>query len=326
VPETTMPRKTGGSARDSCLAPLRHLWAFLLAACGGGSSPASPAPAPPPPPPHVAQTVLVDEAHNNSHTLGTTLAPLGSALRADGYSTSRSTGVFQRSTLELGRVLLISNALHERNAGGDWSLPTPSAFTSSEIATVRDWVNDGGSLLLIADHMPFPGGAADMAAAFGITFSNGFAFDSTQISEPQACLQPEEIQIFRRSDGSLRDHPITNGRNAGERVDSVATFTGQAFETGSNAESLMVFGPDAVNLLPDVAWVFTGATPRMGVEGWSQGAMVEFGAGRVAFFGEAAMFTEQACGGGLPMGMNAPAAAQNRRLMLNVFRWLFGEL
>lgn len=51
------------------------------------------------------------------------------------------------------------------------------------------------------------------------------------------------------------------------------------------------------------------------------------GAGQhVAVFGVAAMFTEQICGTGLPMGMNAPAAAQNGRFLINLVRWLFGEL
>ena len=35
---------------------------------------------------------------------------------------------------------------------------------------VRDWVKGGGSLLLIADHMPFPGAAGTLASAFGVRF------------------------------------------------------------------------------------------------------------------------------------------------------------
>ncbi len=106
----------------------------------------------------------------------------------------------------------------------------------------------------------------------------------------------------------------------------MATFTGQAFEPDGVSESLMVFGPNAVSWQPQVAWEFPPETPKSGVEGWRQGAALEFGAGRVAFFGEAAMFTEQTCGAGLPMGMNAPAASQNRQLILNLFHWLFGNL
>ena len=47
--------------------------------------------------------------------------------------------------------------------------------------------------------------------------------------------------------------------------------------------------------------------------------------GRVAVFGEAAMFTAQLAGpNAAPMGMNAPIAGQNARFALHVMRWLAG--
>ena len=54
-----------------------------------------------------------------------------------------------------------------------------------------------------------------------------------------------------------------------------------------------------------------------------QGALVRHGRGRVAVFGEAAMFSAQLSGPEeRPMGMNHPSAAQNYRFALNVLRWL----
>ena len=44
----------------------------------------------------------------------------------------------------------------------------------------------------------------------------------------------------------------------------------------------------------------------------------------MAAFGEAAMFTEQTCGGGSPMGMNTPAG-QNRPFLINLLRWPGGK-
>ncbi len=73
-------------------------------------------------------------------------------------------------------VLVIASALNSANAN-QWSLPTTRRpFTTDEIAAVKTFVENGGSLLLIADHMPFSGAATDLAAAFGITFFSGFAF------------------------------------------------------------------------------------------------------------------------------------------------------
>ena len=49
------------------------------------------------------------------------------------------------------------------------------------------------------------------------------------------------------------------------------------------------------------------------------------GSGKVAVFGEAAMFTAQVGRGG-PMGMNDPEAQQNSQFVLNVLHWLTGSL
>jgi hypothetical protein len=68
---------------------------------------------------------------------------------------------------------------------------TVRTFAEAEIAVVEHWVSEGGSLLLIADHMPLAGHAESLAAAFGVRFHNGFAYDATK--SPQT--------TFRRSDG-----------------------------------------------------------------------------------------------------------------------------
>jgi hypothetical protein len=55
--------------------------------------------------------------------------------------------------------------------------------------------------------------------------------------------------------------------------------------------------------------------------------VMKVGKGRVAIFGEAAMFSAQLGGPQkLPMGMNAPVAKQNPQFLLNVMHWLSGLL
>jgi hypothetical protein len=44
---------------------------------------------------------------------------------------------------------------------------------------VRRFVERGGALLLIADHMPMAGAASDLGLAFGVHFENGFALGQT---------------------------------------------------------------------------------------------------------------------------------------------------
>ena len=120
-----------------------------------------------------------------------------------------------------------------KQSEADWApLPTLSAFTEAEVAAVEQWVRSGGSLLLIADHMPLAGHAEALAAAFGIRFQNGFAQDAKGNGQ----------MTFRRSDGSLPASVIADGRGTAERVDSVMTFTGQAFrlDPAVKAEPLLV--------------------------------------------------------------------------------------
>ena len=58
-----------------------------------------------------------------------------------------------------------------------------------------------------------------------------------------------------------------------------------------------------------------------------QGAVIPFGKGRVAAFGEAAMFSAQVSGPNrMPAGMNDPGAPQNAQFLLNVLHWLSGLL
>ena len=78
--------------------------------------------------------------------------------------------------------------------------------------------------------------------------------------------------------------------------------------------------------MPEVAWEFKPDTPMIPVEGWFQGATLLFGSGRVAVFGEAAMFSAQISNSGGKMGMNAPGAEQNSQFLLNVMHWLSGLL
>jgi hypothetical protein len=261
-------------------------------------------------------TVLIDEAHFNFHTADGRYLPFAGILRRDGYVVVPSGSEFTSQLLEAADVLVISNALAERNAE-DWTLPTPSAFDSEEIQAVLEWVAAGGSLLLIADHMPFPGAAHELAASFGLLFGNGFAIGPEQ---GRAAI------IFRRSDGSLADHPVTNGRGPRERVDSVATFMGQAFRVPARAAQLLTL-PTPTLLLPERAWQFSETTPRIRADRMAQGALLLHGRGRVAVFGEAAMFSAQIDGRNRsPMGMNAPVASQNPQFLLNLMHWLSGLL
>ncbi len=261
--------------------------------------------------------VGIDEAHHNYHRVDGRYRSFAEVLRADGYSVGASTSVFSVDALNTLDVLVISNALAEEKEE-EWSLPTPAAFTADEVEAAEAWIRRGGRLMLIADHMPMPGAAENLALAFGVVFHDGYAFnaDSTH------------TMVFSKESGQLADHVVTRDEGGGE-IPFVVTFTGQAFRILPEviAHPLFLLADDSYVLLPTRAWDFDQDAPRIPGAGLLQGALVEHGEGRVAFFGEAAAFSAQIQEwetGPIPFGMNAPEARHNARFLLNVMRWLSG--
>src|SRR5262249_31342624 len=180
-------------------------------------------------------------------------------------------------------------------------------------------VTQGGSLTMIVAHFRMPFMVAKLAEASGARFHNGYAVD------PQA---PPGPLLYKRADKSLADHPITRGRSEKERVDSVATFTGSAFQMDRGDPVLIFLGAEAFSYTPKAFGRPPDQdTPRVPIKGWLQGAVMQVGKGRVAIFGEAAMFSAQLAGPQkFPMGMNDPIAKQNPQFLLNVMHWLSGLL
>jgi len=256
--------------------------------------------------------VLIDEGHYNFHTRGDRYLPFALLLEKDGYRTEAYSGRFDSESLGRGSILVIANALNETNTQR-WFKPILPAFTPEEIEAIRQWVEKGGSLFLIADHMPMGGAAAGMAAVFGFGFTDGFAIDTLRAGP----------SLFCRADNTLADNVITNGSSAGERVDSIYSFTGQAFTIPDDASSILKFSDKYTLLLSDTAWVFDRSTRYQEIAGWSQVAFKQYGKGRVVAAGEAAMFTAQFVGPQQArVGINAPYAGCNYRLLLNMIHWL----
>jgi hypothetical protein len=251
--------------------------------------------------------ILVDEAHHNFHTIDNRFKPFSMLLQRDGYQVKGGHAQFSKATLDGVRILVISNALHESNTTS-WSLPNPSAFTEEEIAAVQTWVKNGGSLFLIADHMPFPGCNEKLAAAFGFKFYNGFAVDTTRQNGPD---------LFSIHNKRLAINPATAG------LDSIYSFTGQAFDIPSEAKALLMLDQNFKIWLPRVAWQFDTETTKIDANKKVQIATLEYGKGRVVVSGEAAMFTAQLAGvNNTKVGFNHPSATHNAEFLLRLMHWL----
>lgn len=252
--------------------------------------------------------VFFDEAHHNFHTTGGRYKPFADLVANDGYKVSPNGDPFTREDLAGAEVLVIANALGAEGMGQPGA--TNSAFTDAECDAVRDWVRDGGSLLLITDHAPFGSAAESLAGRFGVGMSKGYT------SDPANSEGGETWLVFNRTNTLLGDHPITAGRDESERVNRVQTFTGQSLKGPADSVAILKLGDSAFDEGDDGKPVKAA--------GRSQGLAFPFGKGRVVVLGEAAELSAQLIGSNR-IGMNVPGL-DNRQLALNVMHWLSGLL
>ena len=274
--------------------------------------------------PGTGPVVVVDEAHFNFNTINDRYRSFARVLEQDGYVVRPGKSTFSAANLRQTRILVIATALSERNRDQvNWSPPISSAFSTGEIQAVQAWVHRGGSLLLIADHLPFAGAAQKLAAAFGFEVINGYALDRRDIR--RATL--DRPFVFTRNDaatrdGTLVDHVITRGRYPSERVDRVTTFMGSAFRAKVPVSPLLVFGDFVSSYQTETFGKLSATTPSVPAAGLMQAAALHYGKGRVVFFAEAGLFAAQTQGR-LPVGINATG---NLQLLLNTMHWLEGIL
>lgn len=264
--------------------------------------------------------VCVDEAHNNFHTAGGRYQSFAGLLRTDGYVVKASAAKFTKDSLAECAVMTIANAIGDANAE-DWSYPHPSAFAKDELNALHTWIKEGGALLLIVDHAPMAGAAADLGSLLGAVMLDGYARGPGRSGPPD---------VFSRADETLKAHPIVAGRNEKEAISTIGTFTGHAFQASKDFQPLVVFGPGSQAMvvprqnfpeMPQAEW------PAFDIAGWWHGATRKLGKGRVVLLGEAAMCSAQLAGPEKwTMGMNHPSAAQNPQFCLNTVRWLTGVL
>lgn len=315
------------------------MWAAVLVcgSCAGGSArqmadPRFPIPVDRPAHTQARPRVVLDEAHENFHTVDGRYKPFAELLRSDGYDVVPGKDVFTQAGLSGARVLVIANA-----AGKDATdAASGPAFKDEECDAVRDWVRAGGRLLLVADHAPFGDAAASLAERFGVDMGRGFVFDRGH-SEPANATW----LVFAKDNGLLGDHSITRGRDASETVKRVVTFAGQSIGIPAGATALLTLGATAYEVrtrqdVPAAREAAAKGIPDQAlarpVGSRAQAISMEFGQGRLVVLGEAAFLSAQVVryeqNGNtveIKMGMNVPGN-DDRQFALNIMRWLSGAL
>jgi hypothetical protein len=261
--------------------------------------------------------VLFDEAHHNFHTADGRYGPFVRLITADGFRVTVNREPFSAESLAGHDVLVIASA---RGAplGSPGQADVP--FTDAEADAVRDWVRDGGSLLLITDHPPAATPSRPLAERFGITLVDAAPRDTLHFHESYSWL------VFSRRHGTLLDHPITRGRHAGERVDRVVLPAGNSLRAPPGGVEVLKLPPTAMEGYQRPSVGDTAVNALVPAVGTSQGVALVYGMGRVLSVGEAAAWTSQIFGSaGEPTGMDEPGF-QNRQFALNAMRWLGGIL
>jgi hypothetical protein len=101
--------------------------------------------------------------------------------------------------------------------------------------------------------------------------------------------------VFSAANRLLGDHAILRGRDPAEQVRKVVAFTGQSLSVPANATALMKISSYATETSDpqDQVKIAAGVPAGKKLEGRAQGIAMPFGRGRVAVFGEAAMFSAQ---------------------------------
>ena len=264
--------------------------------------------------------VLFDEAHLNTHTSDGRYRTFARLLGRDGFSVLPSEGRITADLLGSGEIFVTVNPLGYKGlaqhlatlAGFDRSIHLDAdAFAGREIDALSSWVSNGGRALIIADHAPAGLAARRLALAFGVEMTNGWVEDHGVDVE------------FSRENGGLADHPITNGRNPAERVETVATFTGQALRAPPGAAALLRFSGTARE------YPFRRSTGQeaRSVAGLAQAVALVHGRGRVVVLGDAAALTAQRIEmrgqPSLLIGMNRQGI-DNKQFALNIMHWLMG--
>jgi hypothetical protein len=247
--------------------------------------------------------VLFDEAHQNFHTATGRYKVFADLITNDGCRVTPNHDSLTPELLGKYDLFITANAPAKSESN-------PSAFTKEECDAVENWVQNGGSLLIITDHEPFGSGSQELGKRFGVDMSLLVTVD------PQN--ETKDGLLFSREKHQLGDHPILEGRNPAERINRVLTFTGQSLKGPPGSVQLLKFSDTAM----DVA-----RKKKVSAAGRAQGIAFVHGKGRVVVMGEAGELSAQIYGADPvgKMGMNVPGC-DNRQFALNIVRWLAGAL
>lgn len=258
--------------------------------------------------------ILLDGAHHNFFIQWDFIDPFAALAEADGYRTVKGKERFTAEYLAGFDIVMIVTAL-PFDFTTKTEVTTEQTFTAEEIEALFGWVASGGSLLVFSEHAPFDQAINPLLARFGIESSVGTIGDPENYDTR---LGRDGWVVFSRENGLLNtDHPIVQGRDESESINSVIAFGGSSL-SGDGYTNIFRLSPTAENRRHP-----TGVGPE-GM-GDSQALAGEVGEGRIAAFGDSNGFTamvfDEEDGTDMALGMTTPGYDW-KQMVLNVLHWL----
>lgn len=194
--------------------------------------------------------------------------------------------------------------------------PAEQAYTQSESTAIRDFVGDGGGLLLMSNHGDLPGSNphdmtqydAIMARRFGV------GLERTWFQNPSM----GQLTIFSSS-SLLAGHPILAGDPKEEAVQTIVTNNCSSIDAGGRGHALVALSPEMRDLR-------NGCTPTGRLFAHALDAEADaglVGKGRVVTVADSGFIGNEDT---VVPGPGLIGHGDNARFIKNVVRWLGREL
>lgn len=273
--------------------------------------------------PNISPNVLFDAGHENFHDIHTTYKPFATLLKNDGIILRIHQGLFTEKALQNIDLLIIANAAAPEQKGGEKT----SAFSESEIHVLTEWIQNGGSLLLIADHDPFGSAASELAKVLGVGMESVWTVDTLRVDQE---IGKNTWLEYNQENNGLGQHSILQAESPESAIKQVITFTGQSLSFDSTWTSILQLSNSAQNYYTraDASIASVDTSTYFSVPGQSQLIARKYGEGRIVIAGEAAMFTAQVVRvfhKTIYAGFNYKGY-DNKKLVLNTIHWLLFEI
>ena len=259
--------------------------------------------------------ILIDAGHHNFIVEMGLIKPFVDLAGNDGYKITIDSAKFSPDYLAKYQLILITPAMPFK-FGSKKDIVDEITFTNQELVAIKEWVSNGGSLIILSEHAPIDKSMTPLLNTFGIQSSVGAVFDPINCDTTIKLPLFETILKFTSGNGLLnRNHPITIGTKKKEAVQNIETYTGSALK-GPNYTTIFKLGATAS------IRKWNGISPKG--EGDSQGLAGRFGKGKIMAMGDCNGFTAMYVNTG---GKRFYAGMQVeeydwRQFVLNTIHWL----